>query len=286
MRFENLTFDEERALYGIRDAEVVNCCFAGPADGESALKESGNIRVRDCRFLLRYPLWHVNSGELSGCVMTNTCRAALWYDKDLRIENCTLGGIKALRECDNSALMDCTIDSPEFGWFCRGIQITDCSIKSEYLFLHSRDLEIDTLTLNGKYSFQYVENMTIRNSELTTKDAFWHSKNVTVVDSVIRGEYLAWYSDNLKLIRCTIIGTQPLCYAKNLTLEDCEMIDCDLAFEKSDVHASVRGTILSVKNPRSGLIISDAFGEVLLDEDHSMDNQCVLQERKSVATVF
>jgi len=281
MRFENLTFDEERALYGIRNAEVLNCVFAGLADGESALKESGDIRVSDCRFLLRYPLWHVNGGELSGCVMTDTCRAALWYDNDLCLENCTLGGIKALRECDNSVLMDCTIDSPEFGWFCRGIQITDCSIKSEYLFLHSRDLKIGTLTLNGKYSFQYVENMTIRNSELNTKDAFWHSKNVTVIDSVIRGEYLAWYSENLKLIRCTIIGTQPLCYAKNLTLEDCEMIDCDLAFEKSDVRASVRGTILSVKNPRSGSIIADEFGEVILDEDHPIENQCVLKERKS-----
>lgn len=281
MRFENLTLDEERALYGIRDAEVLRCFFSGPADGESALKESNNIRVRDCRFLLRYPLWHVNGGELSGCVMTETCRAALWYDKDLCIENCTLGGIKALRECDNSVLVDCNIVSPEFGWFCRGVALSGCSIQSEYLFLHSRDLTISGLALNGKYSFQYVENMTIRNSELNTKDAFWHSKNVTVIDSVIRGEYLAWYSENLKLIRCTIIGTQPLCYAKNLTLEDCEMIDCDLSFEKSEVHASVRGTILSVKNPRSGSIIADAFGEVILDEGHSMDNQCVLQERKA-----
>jgi Protein of unknown function (DUF3737). len=285
MRFENLTFDQERALYGIRDAEVLNCSFMGPADGESALKESGNIRVRDCRFLLRYPLWHVDGGELSGCVMTDTCRAALWYDKDLRIKNCRLGGIKALRECDNSVLMDCTIDSPEFGWFCRGIQITNCTIQSEYLFLHSRDLEIGALALNGKYSLQYVENMTIRNSDLNTKDAFWHSKNVTVIDSVIRGEYLGWYSENLKLIRCTIIGTQPLCYAKNLMLEDCEMLDCDLSFEKSDVNASVRGTILSVKNPRSGSIIADTIGEVILDADRSMESQCKIQERDPIVHV-
>lgn len=291
MRFENLTFDEERALYGIRDAEVLNCSFTGPADGESALKESGNIRVRDCRFLLRYPLWHVDGGELSGCVMTDTCRAALWYDRDLRIENCTLGGIKALRECNKTVLMDCSIVSPEFGWFCRDVTLSGCSIQSEYLFLRSRDLEIGTLTLNGKYSFQYVENMTIRNSELNTKDAFWHSKNVTVIDSVIRGEYLAWYSENLKLIRCTIIGTQPLCYAKNLILQDCEMTDCDLAFEKSDVQANVRGTILSVKNPKSGSITADAFGEVILDgyrsaKNPSAENGCAIQERRSMAAVL
>jgi Protein of unknown function (DUF3737). len=283
MRFENLTFDEERTLYGIRDAEVVTCSFEGPSDGESALKESGNIRVRGCRFLLRYPLWHVDGGDLRGCVMTDTCRAALWYGRDLRIEKSALGGIKALRECDNSVLTDCAIDSPEFGWFCRGIQIAGCSIRSEYLFLHSRDLEIDELTLNGKYSFQYVEDMTISNSELNTKDAFWHGKNVTVVDSVIRGEYLGWYSENLKLIRCTIIGTQPLCYAKNLMLEDCEMADCDLSFEKSDVMASVHGTITSVKNPWSGSIIADRIGEIILDADQVPENQCQIQEREPVA---
>lgn len=32
-------FDQERALYGLRDAQVTDCVFAGPADGESALKE-------------------------------------------------------------------------------------------------------------------------------------------------------------------------------------------------------------------------------------------------------
>ena len=32
-KYENLTLDAERALYGIHGAEVVNCLFDGPADG-------------------------------------------------------------------------------------------------------------------------------------------------------------------------------------------------------------------------------------------------------------
>lgn len=34
------TFDEERALYHTIGAEIENCTFAGPADGESVLKEA------------------------------------------------------------------------------------------------------------------------------------------------------------------------------------------------------------------------------------------------------
>ena len=35
---DNTKFDEERALYGIKDCEVKGCSFDGPADGESAFK--------------------------------------------------------------------------------------------------------------------------------------------------------------------------------------------------------------------------------------------------------
>ena len=68
--------DAERALYGLHDAEVRNCRFEGPADGESALKECRNLRVDHCDFRLRYPFWHVETGEIRDCQMYDTCRAA------------------------------------------------------------------------------------------------------------------------------------------------------------------------------------------------------------------
>ena len=39
---ENQKLDMERALYGSQDILVKNCVFDGPADGESALKESSH----------------------------------------------------------------------------------------------------------------------------------------------------------------------------------------------------------------------------------------------------
>lgn len=114
----------------------------------------------------------------------------------------------------------------------------------------------------------------MRNCELKTKDAFWHAKDVTVYDSVIAGEYLGWYSENLRLVRCKISGTQPLCYCKGLVLEDCETEGCDLSFEKSDVRATVKGNIVSVKNPISGYIRADSIGEIILDDEHKTISTC------------
>ncbi len=277
MKFENLTLDEERALYAVHDAEVINCRFDGPADGESALKECSDISMENCYMNLRYPLWHVTRATLSDCEMTDGCRAALWYDKEIYIKHSIMNGIKAVRECQGVVLDGCKIVSPEFGWFSGDIKLVDCEMEGEYPFLRTSNLELDRVHLKGKYSFQYVENMTIRNSVLDTKDAFWHSKNVTVYDSVVKGEYLAWYSENLHLVRCKIIGTQPLCYAKGLVLEDCEMVDTDLSFERSEVKATVKGDIISVKNPICGYIKADSIGEIIIDGTLPEESTCKIE---------
>ena len=69
-------FDEERALYGSDGLVVKDCSFDGPADGESAFKESRNIEVSDSYFNLRYPFWHDVKLKITNCEMTDKCRAA------------------------------------------------------------------------------------------------------------------------------------------------------------------------------------------------------------------
>lgn len=270
--------DEERALYHLQNAAVEGCTFAGPADGESALKESRDVAVKECVFSLRYPLWHATGFSMDNCRMDETCRAAIWYARAGAIRNSNLGGIKALRECEDIALTGCEIVSPEFGWRSRAISVENCDLTSEYAFFECRDMAIKEFRMKGKYSFQYVKNVTIENAVLDTKDAFWHSENVTVKNSVVKGEYLGWYSRGLTLIGCRIIGTQPLCYCEGLTLEDCTMEDTDLSFEYSDVRATVNGNIVSVKNPKSGRITADSIGEIILG-DAVMETACVIEER-------
>ncbi len=261
----NQTFDEERALYGETGLLVRDCSFDGPADGESAFKEGKNIQVEGCFFNLRYPFWHDEGLTIRDSQMTALCRAALWYSHDVEITGTRLHGIKALRECGNVRMKGCDILSPEFGWSTRGIQMEDCTAQSEYFMMRSQDLTFRGVQMKGKYSFQYIENAVFENCTFDTKDAFWHGKNITVKNSVVKGEYLAWYSEDITFIGCKIVGTQPLCYCKNLRLIDCEMIDTDLAFERSEVEATLTAPILSIKNPLSGHIYVPTVGEIIRD---------------------
>lgn len=277
---ENKTFDEERALYNLKDTEVKNCIFAGEADGESVLKETRNIRVKDSKFSLRYPLWHAREYELINSTFDENTRAPIWYSHNGLIDSCKLNGLKLLRECSNTKVLNSEIDSREFGWKCNNIEMKDTNIISEYIFLDSKNVTLDNVKFQGKYSFQYMENLEISNSVLDTKDAFWHSKNVTVRDSIVKGEYLAWFSDGLTLINCKIIGTQPLCYCTNLKLINCEMEDTDLSFEYSDVEADIKGNVISIKNPKSGTITVDSVGEIITEDPVMECNGKVLIRKK------
>lgn len=264
---ENKTLDEERALYGETGVLARGCRFDGPADGESAFKECRDITAENCFFNLRYPFWHDDKLVIRDSEMTELCRAALWYSKNIEILNTSLCGIKALRECEKASLKDCRIVSPEFGWYTENVEMNRCTAESEYFMMRSSELSFRDVELKGKYSFQYIENSSFENCFFDTKDAFWHAKNVTVKNSVIKGEYLAWYSENLTLENCRIIGTQPLCYCKGLRLKDCEMIDTDLSFERSEVEAVITTDILSVKNPLCGHIYAPSVGEIIIDAD-------------------
>ena len=265
-KYENQVFDQERALYGSDGIEVKGCRFDGPADGESALKESRNILVRDCFFNLRYPFWHDTHLTIASSTMTELCRAALWYSEDITIENSVLHGIKALRECSDVRISGSDIISPEFGWSVRGIEMKDSSAQSEYFMMRSERLSFDNVKLSGKYSFQYITDSVFTNCNFDTKDAFWHARNVLVKDSVIKGEYLAWYCENVSFENCTIIGTQPLCYCKGLKMIGCRMIGTDLSFERSEVEAEILTHVDSIKNPRKGYIKVPSAGEIIRDD--------------------
>ncbi|MBR1892249.1 MAG: DUF3737 family protein [Lachnospiraceae bacterium] len=264
--YENEVFDEERALYGADGVKVVSCRFDGPADGESALKEGRNIEIRDSYFNLRYPFWHDDKLLIDSVELTEGCRAALWYSKGVSVSNSKLHGIKALRECDDVKIENCDIISPEFGWSVRDIEMKSTNVVSEYFMLHSDRLTFDRVKLDGKYSFQYIIDSVFTDCEFDTKDAFWHAKNVTIKNSIIKGEYLAWYSENLTFENCTIIGTQPLCYCKGLRLINCRMIDTDLAFEKSEVDATILMVVDSIKNPSNGIIRVPGVKEIIMDD--------------------
>ncbi len=274
-KITNKSFDEERALYASVDVQLEDCRFDGEADGESALKESRVVNVNNCFFNLRYPLWHVDKFNVKNSHFTELCRAPLWYSLRGEISDSHLTAPKALRECGDIKIHNCEINSVEFGWFCNDIKMSDCRAEGAYFMLHSSHLNFSNVHLNGKYSFQYINGCVFENCDFDTKDAFWHAKNVVVRNSRVSGEYLGWYCENVTFENCVLSGTQPLCYCRGLRLINCEMHSADLAFEKSDVDATITTPVISIKNPTSGRIKVPSAAVIRDDEDA----KCIIEQK-------
>lgn len=275
---ENAEFGGERPLFASRDLKLVNVTIH---TGESALKRCRNIVAENCRFEGKYPFWHVEGFRIDNCEFTPGARAALWYSSMLEMNDCRVDAPKMFREMQGLTLRKVKLtDAAETLWHCTNIELEDVEIeKADYLFMHSANIRIDRYRQQGNYSFQYCRNVVISNADIDSKDAFWNTENVTVYDSKLTGEYLGWHSHGLKLVNCHISGTQPLCYAHDLVLENCTFdADADLAFEDSEVTATIASPVTSIKNPRTGSITLPSVSTLIIDENLEEPGDCRIVE--------
>ena len=270
-------FGGERPLYCEKDLQLGEVVIHA---GESSLKETRNITALRCRFEGKYPFWCCDHFIIRDCLFTEGARAALWYSRDLEMTDTLVEAPKMFRHLEGARLRNVRLPGAgETFWHCGDITLDEVRAdKADYIFTHCHDLHIRHFTLNGNYSFQWTRDVEIRDSVLNTKDAFWETDNVTVYDSVINGEFLGWHSRGLRLVRCHITGSQPLCYAEGLVLEDCTFgDDAVLAFEYSDVRATVKGHIPSVKNPRTGSIRAGSIGGIIHDANAKAPDNCIIK---------
>lgn len=255
----------ERALFNSNDLHITECVFD---NGESPLKESSNIKIDECLFRWKYPLWYCNNIKADRCTFFDMARAGIWYTNNIEVKNTVYQAPKGFRRCDNLTLENIAFThAQETLWSCNDVKIKDVTVKGDYFAMNCSNMEIDNLTLDGNYSFDGVKNMTIRNSHLISKDAFWNTENVTVYDSFITGEYLGWNAKNLTLVNCVIESLQGMCYVDNLVMKDCKLFNTNLAFEYSNVNAEITGDVISVLNPKSGTIKAEHIGELIIEKD-------------------
>ena len=262
---ENGKFSGERALFQSKDLEIRNSLFF---DGESPLKESENLKLDNCTFDWKYPLWHCKNVFAQNCTLNLTGRAGIWYADSIEMKNTEIIAPKTFRRTKYIRLENVNIpNAEETAWFCSGIEMKNVKAKGNYFGMNSENVVISDFELDGNYPFDGGKNIEIRNSVLISKDAFWNAENVAVYDSVIRGEYLGWYSKNLTFVNCTIESLQGLCCIENLKLVNCVLENTTLAFEYSTVDADINSHVDSIFNPKGGVIRLKSVGELTLDKD-------------------
>lgn len=268
----------ERALFALKNTEVSRTLFF---DGESPLKECENLRLEDCTFDWKYPLWYGENITVNGGKLTENARAGIWYTKHITMTETLIEAPKTFRRCDGIVLREVTLpNAAETLWHCRNVTVCHVKAKGDYLAMNSENMVLEHLELEGNYPFDGAKNVTVRDSRLLSKDAFWNAENVTVYDSFISGEYLGWNAKNLTFVNCTIESLQGMCYIENLKLVNCRLVNTTLAFEYSTVEADICSGIDSVLNPLGGTIKADYIGELIIERDRVDPQKTVITTKE------
>ncbi len=261
----NQTLTGERAAYSSIDTEFINCTFK---DGESPLKESRHISVKNCAFKWKYPLWYIDDVVVKNTTWYKESRSGVWYTKNITIIDSDINAPKQFRRCENLTIRHSNIpDAQETLWACNNVIIDNMYAKGDYFGMNCKNVKVYNLHIDGNYCFDGAENLEIHNSIFNSKDSFWNCKNVVIYNSVIKGEYLAWNSENITFINCELESNQGLCYIKGVKLINCKVNNTDLCFERcSDVDAEIITQVISIKNPYNGVIRCKGYDELILDE--------------------
>ena len=261
IREERLT--GERALFHSKDLSIEYSIFA---DGESPLKESSDISLRQTSFQWKYPLWYCKNIRVEDCDFAEMARAGIWYTDQISVKDTLYEAPKGFRRVNGLTLEN--VDLPhaeETLWHCKDVAMSNVVAKGDYFAMNCSDIKLDGFRLVGNYCFDGCRNVEVHHAKMLSKDAFWNCDNVTVYDSYICGEYLGWNSKNITFVNCVIESLQGMCYMENLVMKNCKLLNTTLAFEYSNVDADIHGTVDSVFNPSSGTIRADAIKELTLD---------------------
>lgn len=254
----------ERALFRSKDLSLEYSIFA---DGESPLKESRDISLKNTSFQWKYPLWYCRNITVQDCDFAEMARAGIWYTDNITVADTLYEAPKGFRRVKGLTLRN--VDLPhaeETLWHCSDVTLENVVAKGDYFAMNCDHMKLDQFRLVGNYCFDGCHDVEVHHAKMLSKDAFWNCENIMVYDSYICGEYLGWNSRNVTFVNCVIESLQGMCYMDNVVMKNCRLLNTTLAFEYSTADVETAGRIESVKNPSAGVIRAGEIGELILNE--------------------
>ena len=266
-------FTDERSLFQGKNLQIDNCTFQ---IGESPLKESENIDIKNSCFKYKYPLWYSKNITVESSVFETMARSGIWYTENVKVSDCTVKAPKLFRRCKRVSVQNLTLeDAKETLYFCEKVNLENIvDNNGDYFGMNSRSVKAKNIIINGNYCFDGGDNISVKDSIINSKDAFWNCENVYLENCKIDGEFFGWNSKNIYLKNCEISSHQGFCYMENIKLENCTITGGDLLFEYcKNIDAEVLSALESVKNPISGTIRSKGIVSLILDDKDINQNK-------------
>lgn len=130
-KIQNGYYTGERPLFHGEHLEIGDTIFG---EGESPLKESSDITLKNSMFQWKYPLWYSKNVVAQDCTWAEMARAGVWYtDRFLILNwqaiilNCTIESLQGMCYIDNLVMKNCKLlnTTLAFEYSTIDVEITD-----------------------------------------------------------------------------------------------------------------------------------------------------------------
>lgn len=175
----------------IRDSEMTDACRAAlwysqdieitdtRLHGIKALRECGNVRLRDCDIISPEFGWSVQGMNMEDC--TAESEYFMMRSGHLNMRNVRMQGKYSFQYITDSVFENCTFDTKDAFWHAKDITIRNCVVRGEYLAWYSENITFENCKIIGTQPLCYCKNLHLLNCEMIDTDLSFERSEVEAV---------------------------------------------------------------------------------------------------------
>ncbi len=162
---------------------------------------------------------------------TFTGERALFFARDLRLENCTfLDGESPLKEGKNLALSGCLFRWKYPLWYCENVRAEACVWfeNARAGVWYTNHIAVKDCLIDAPKNFRRCRDVTLENVRFSNAaETFWMCRDVRLQNVTARGDYFCMNSEDLVIDGLTLFGNYGFDGAKNVTIRNSRLLTKD-----------------------------------------------------------
>lgn len=195
--------DGESAFKECRDIRTENCFF----NLRYPFWHDDGAAIDNCEMteLCRAALWYSHHVEITGSKLHGI--KALRECGDVRMRDCHIVSPEFGWSVRGIEMKDCFAESEYFMMRSDNLRFDNVTLKGKYSFQYIEDSVFENCNFDTKDAFWHAKNVTVRNSTIKGEYLAWYCENVTFENCKIIGTQPLCYCKGLRLIDCEMVDT-------------------------------------------------------------------------------
>lgn len=160
------------ALWYSHDIEITDTKL----HGIKALRECGNVIMKNCDIISPEFGWSVNGFEMTDC--TAESEYFMMRSKNLKFERVNFKGKYSFQYIENSEFDNCVFDTKDAFWHAKNIIVRNSVVKGEYLAWYCENVTFENCRIIGTQPLCYCKNLKLINCEMINADLCFEKSDV------------------------------------------------------------------------------------------------------------